>query len=77
MKKILIGLLLAGIMMMLAGCSGTQRVRIAQNSIWIDNMVLAIRNGYRLAEDAYSIRETEAGYDIVIHAVADGEPDDD
>lgn len=72
----LIGLLLAGILMTLAGCSGNERVRIAQNSIWIDNIVLAIRNGYRLAEDVYRIRETEAGYDIVIHAVADGEPGD-
>lgn len=76
MKKFMFAVVLAGILMMLAGCSGNERVRIAQNSIWIDNMVLAIRNGYRLAEDVYSIRETEAGYDIVIHAVADGEPGD-
>lgn len=69
MKKILIGLLLAGILMTLAGCSGTQRVRIAQNSIWIDNMVLAIRPGYKLAEDAYDVTETDDGYDIIIHAV--------
>ena len=69
MKKLLIGLLLAGILMMLAGCSGTERVRIAQNSVWIDNMILTIRHGYRLAEDVYSIEETAEGYDIVIHAV--------
>ena len=69
MKKILIGLLLAGILMALAGCSRTQRVRITQNSVWIDNMILTIRHGYKLAEDAYSIRETAEGYDIVVHAV--------
>jgi len=69
MKKILIVLLLAGILMAVAGCSGTQRVRITQNSVWIDNMILTIRHGYRLAEDAYSIEETADGYDIVIHAV--------
>ena len=33
----------------------------------LHNVVLAIRNGYQLAEDAYSIVETEQGYDIVIH----------
>ena len=77
MKKAAVFLLLAGILMAVAGCSGTERVRITQNGVWIDNMILTIRHGYRLAEDAYSIRETEAGYDIVIHAVADGEPGDD
>lgn len=65
----LIAVLLVGILMTLAGCSGTQRVRIAQNSIWIDNLVLSIRNGYKIAEDAYSITETDNGYDIIIHAV--------
>ena len=69
MKKLLIGLLLVGILIVLAGCSGTERVRITQNSVWIDNMILTIRHGYRLAEDAYSIEETADGYDIVIHAV--------
>ena len=69
MKKAAVFLLLAGILMTLAGCSGTERVRITQNSVWIDNMILTIRHGYRLAEDAYSIEETAEGYDIVIHAV--------
>ena len=69
MKKAIIALLLAGILMTLAGCSGTERVRITQNSVWIDNLVLAIRQGYKIAEDAYSITETDNGYDIIIHAV--------
>lgn len=69
MKKTIIVLLLAGILMTLAGCSGTERVRIAQNSLWIDNMVLTIRPGYKLAEDAYDVAETDDGYDIIIHAV--------
>ena len=61
--------MLVGILMTLAGCSGTERVRITQNSVWIDNLVLSIRNGYKIAEDAYSITETDNGYDIIIHAV--------
>lgn len=69
MKKILIGLLLAGILMTLAGCSGTARVRIMRNSLLIDNIVLTIRPGYTLAEDAYDVAETDDGYDIIIHAV--------
>lgn len=67
MKKAAVFLLLAGILMTLAGCSGTQRVRIMRNSL--DNIVLTIRPGYRLAEDVYSIQETAEGYDIVVHAV--------
>ena len=69
MKKAAVFLLLVGILMTLAGCSGTERVRITQNSVWIDNLVLSIRNGYKIAEDAYSITETDNGYDIIIHAV--------
>lgn len=69
MKKATVFLLLAGILMTLAGCSGTQRVRIEQNSLLIDNMVLTIRPGYKLAEDAYDVAETDDGYDIIIHAV--------
>lgn len=69
MKKLLIVLLLVGLLMTLAGCSGTQRVRIMRNSLLIDNIVLTIRHGYRLAEDAYDVTETDDGYDIIIHAV--------
>ena len=75
MKKMLIVLLLAGILMMLAGCSGNERVRITQNSLWIDNMVLTIRPGYKLAEDAYDVADTDDGYDIIIHAVKEEDED--
>ena len=69
MKKAIMILLLVALLTMLSSCSSTGRVRITQNSVWIDNMILTIRHGYRLAEDAYSIEETAEGYDIVIHAV--------
>ena len=72
MKKTIIVLLLAALLLTLTACSSTGRVRISQNSVWIDNLVLAIRHGYKIAEDAYSIMETDNGYDIIIHAVKGG-----
>ena len=69
MKKTIIVLLLVALLTMLSSCSSTGRVRISQNSVWIDNLVLSIRHGYKIAEDAYSITETDNGYDIIIHAV--------
>lgn len=69
MKKAIIVLLLAALLLTLTACSSTGRVRITQNSVWIDNIVLAIRHGYKLAEDAYDVAETDDGYDIIIHAV--------
>lgn len=72
MKKAIIVLLLAVLLLTLTACSSTGRVRISQNSVWIDNLVLAIRQGYKIAEDAYSVEETENGYDIIIHAVKEG-----
>lgn len=69
MKKAIIVLLLAVLLLTLTACSDTGRVRISQNSVWIDNLVLSIRQGYKIAEDAYSIAETDNGYDIIIHAV--------
>lgn len=50
-----------------------QRVRITNHSVIMDNVVLAIRNGYQLADDIYSINETEKGYDILIHVVKSDE----
>ena len=72
MKKAIIVLLLVVLLTMLSSCSNTGRVRISQNSVWIDNLVLSIRHGYKIAEDAYSITETDNGYDIIIHAVKEG-----
>jgi hypothetical protein len=69
MKKTIIILLLAVLLVTLTACSNTGRVRISQNSVWIDNLVLSIRHGYKLAEDAYDVAETDDGYDIIIHAV--------
>lgn len=67
MKKILIVLILAAALLMLSSCGDGQRVRITNHSVIMDNVVLAIRNGYQLAEDSYSITEYDDGYDIVIH----------
>ena len=69
MKKAIIVLLLVVLLLTLTACSSTGRVRITQNSVWIDNLVLSIRHGYKIAEDAYSITETDNGYNIIIHAV--------
>lgn len=69
MKKAIIVLLLAALLLTLTACSSTGRVRITQNSVRIDNLVLSIRHGYKLSEDVYSIEETETGYNIIIHAV--------
>lgn len=69
MKKAIIVLLLAALLLTLTACSSTGRVRITQSSVWIDNLVLSIRQGYKLSEDVYSIEETETGYNIIIHAV--------
>lgn len=69
MKKAIMILLLVALLTMLSSCSSTGRVRISQNSVWIDNLVLSIRHGYKLSEDVYSIEETETGYNIIIHAV--------
>ncbi len=69
MKKAIIILLLAVLLLTLTACSNTGRVRISQNNVWIDNLVLSIRQGYKLSEDVYSIEETETGYNIIIHAV--------
>ena len=69
MKKTMMILLLVALLTMLSSCSSTGRVRITQNSVWIDNLVLSIRHGYTLSEDVYSIEETETGYNIIIHAV--------
>ena len=69
MKKTIMILLLVALLTMLSSCSSTGRVRISQNSVLIDNLVLSIRQGYKLSEDVYSIEETETGYNIIIHAV--------
>ena len=67
MKKAFLIILLVLILLIVSGCNNG--VRINQNSVYIDNVILSIRHGYKLAEDAYSIVETAEGYDIVIHAV--------
>lgn len=65
MKKIMIVMILASCLL-LAGCDAN-RVRISRNSVQIENIVLPVRQGFRFAEDAYTIEETETGYDIIVH----------
>lgn len=58
--------LLAIMLITLTGC-GTARVSINRSSVYLDNIVLPIRQGYQFAEDCYSVTDTDDGYDIVIH----------
>ena len=71
LKSILFGavaiLAVIVIWVMVLNSGDGQRVRITNHSVIMDNVVLAIRNGYQLAEDSYSITEYDDGYDIVIH----------
>ena len=72
MKKLIILALLASLLL-LTGCSG-DRVRISRNSVTVENIVLPLRHGYQFAEDVYSVSETDKGYDIIIHAIREGQP---
>ena len=71
MKKIIIIVLLASLML-LTGCSG-DRVRISRHSVTVENIVLPLRYGYRFAEDVYTVQDTDQGYDIIIHAIREGQ----
>ncbi len=71
MKKILIAVILASCLL-LAGCDAN-RVRISRNSVQIENIILPVRQGFRFADDAYAITETDLGYDIIIHVEKENE----
>ena len=73
MKKVWLALILAAVLMILAGCSNSERVRIKNNYVVVDNIILAIRHGYHLAEDVYSVADTPQGYDIIIHVEKNAE----
>ena len=65
-KKMIVVVILASLLFSLTAC-GKDRVRISRNSLYVEDIILPIRQGYRFAEDCYSINNTEAGYDIVVH----------
>ena len=68
-KGILIGVLAAALLL-LSGCgdfSKVPRIEILRNSWRYDNIIIALRDNYKLAEDVYTIVNTENGYDIIIH----------
>ena len=44
-------------------------MRIQQHNVLVDNLVIAYRPGFILAENLYSVQETEQGYDIIVHLV--------
>jgi len=58
---------LIALLMVLSGCESSQRVKINNSSVTVDNLILSIRNGYNLSENVYDIEETAEGYDIIIH----------
>ena len=60
MKKILISV---SICLIFGGCRPAIEVQDSK----FDSFYIKVREGYDLAEDYYSIQETEIGYDVVIH----------
>jgi len=67
-KRILIVVFLCVLLFVLEACSGNE-MRIQQHNVLVDNLVIAYRPGFILAENLYSVQETEQGYDIVVHLV--------
>lgn len=67
-KRILIVVFLCALLFILEACSGSG-MRIQQHNVLVDNLVIAYRPGFILAENMYSVQETEQGYDIVVHLV--------
>lgn len=67
-KRILIVVFLCALLFILEACSGNG-MRIQQHNVLVDNLVIAYRPGFILAENMYSVQETEQGYDIVVHLV--------
>lgn len=67
-KRILIVVFLCALLFILEACSGNG-MRIQQHNVLVDNLVIAYRPGFILAENLYSVQETEQGYDIVVHLV--------
>ena len=61
-KKWLLILLILFVIMF----TGCQKVLI-QRKIGNANISVYVRKGYTFCEDAYSIVETENGYDVVVH----------
>lgn len=68
-----ITVLLAILPIMLTGCSPVSerwpRLSIQPTNYRADNIDLPLREGYVFAEQPFEIRETEKGYDIIIHAI--------
>ena len=67
-KRILIVVFLCVLLFVLEACSRNE-MRIQQHNVLVDNLVIAYRPGFILAENLYSVQETEQGYDIVVHLV--------
>lgn len=67
-KRILIVVFLCALLFVLEACSRNE-MRIQQHNVLVDNLVIAYRPGFILAENLYSVQETEQGYDIVVHLV--------
>lgn len=74
----MIAALMIAIAVLACACGVTDRwprVCIERSDMRFDHINIPLREGYQFAEDAYDVAETEAGYDIIIHAerAGDGE----
>ena len=70
MKKLCMIFMMILIIMMCSGCGNSEkvpRVDILPNHWRFDGIYLPLRENHRFCEVPYGIRETDIGYDIVIH----------
>lgn len=70
MKKVALIGILAAALLLLSGCGDfgkVPRLEIVRSAWRYDNVVIALRDKYKFAEDVYTIVDTENGYDIIIH----------
>lgn len=71
MKRIVLTALLATVVLTLFACDmdgyKSQRVEISRSEWRADTIQILLRDGEVFSRDAYTIVETDNGYDIVIH----------
>lgn len=80
MRRTILILLFVVLVLMLPGCSKISntwpRVSIEPTGYRFDQTYLPLRNGYVFAENFFEIVDTDAGYDIIIHAVKEDKKHD-
>lgn len=68
-KAVLIGILAAALLL-LSGCGDfnkVPRLEVIRSGWRYDNIIIALRDDHKFAEDIYTTIDTENGYDIIIH----------